>query len=130
MLEPEKIRRLDQRPIREAITTRGRSIIPGLNKDELIKWFFGGTAWISIVVLGLIMLSLFSQSVGFNPSEGFFGQNYRNVLVYRQAGLEFVDIIKKETDQLDGLSQNLADARLQEFKRLLAQGVVQGKSED
>src|SRR5476651_244029 len=130
MAEPIQIRRVDQRPLKEAISTRGRSVIPGFTKDDLIKYFFAGSACISIIVLGLIMLSLFSQSVGFNPVEGFFGQNYRNLLVYRQAGLEFVDIIKKETDELDGLSQNLADARLQEFKRLLAQGTAQGKSED
>jgi phosphate transport system permease protein len=129
MAEPTQIRRLDQRPLKEAISTRGRSVIPGLTKDDVIKYFFAGSACISIIVLGLIMLSLFDQSIGFNPSEGFFGQNYRNLLVYRQAGLEFVDIIKKETDALDGLSQNLADARLAEFKRLLAQGAAQGKGE-
>jgi phosphate transport system permease protein len=125
-----QIRRVDQRPLKEAISTRGRSIVPGLTKDDVIKYFFFGSACISIVVLGLIMLSLYSQSIGFNPPEGFFGQNYRNLLVYRQAGLEFVDIIKKETDQLDGLGQVLADARLAEFKRLLAQNAAQGKSED
>ena len=38
-------------------------------------------------------------------SEGFFGQNYRNQLVYRQAGLEFVDIIKKETGTIDDFGQ-------------------------
>src|SRR5450631_4064398 len=130
MPETTQIRRLDQRPLKEAISTRGRSVIPGLTKDDLIKYFFAGSACISIIVLGLIMLSLYSQSIGFNPTEGFFGQNYRNLLVYRQAGLEFVDIIKKETDALDGLSQNLADARLQEFKRLVTQGAAQGKSED
>jgi phosphate transport system permease protein len=130
MAEPTQIRRLDQRPLQEAISTHGRSVIPGLTKDNLIKYFFAASACISILVLGLIMLSLFSQSMGFNPTEGFFGQNYRNLLVYRQAGLEFVDIIKKESDELDGLSQSLADARLQEFKRLLAQGSAQGKSED
>jgi phosphate transport system permease protein len=130
MAEPTQIRRLDQRPLKEAISTRGRSIIPGLTKDDLIKYFFAGSACISIIVLGLIMLSLFSQSVGFNPSEGFFGQNYRNLLVYRQAGLEFVDIIKQESNALDGLSNKLADARLQEFKRLLTQSAAQGKSED
>ena len=130
MAEPTQIRRLDQRPLLEAISTRGRSVVPGLTKDDLIKYFFAGSACISIIVLGLIMLSLFSQSIGFNPVEGFFGQNYRNLLVYRQAGLEFVDIIKKETSELDGLSQKLADVRLQEFKHLLAQGTAQGKSED
>jgi phosphate transport system permease protein len=123
------IRRVDQRPLREAISTRGRSIIPGLTRDDVIKYCFMGTACVSVVVLGLIMLSLLYQSIGFNPREGFFGQNYRNLLVYRQAGLEFVDIIKKETNDLDSLGQLLADARLQEFKRLLAQGETQGKSE-
>src|SRR5277367_1487552 len=130
MPESTQIRRLDQRPLKEAISTRGRSLIPGLTKDDLIKYFFFGSACISILVLGLIMLSLFSQSVGFNPVQGFFGQNYRNLLVYRQAGLEFVDIIKKESDGLDGLSQVLADARLAEFKRLLDHGNAQGKTED
>ncbi len=76
------------------------------------------------------MLSLFSESVGFDPTQGFFGKNYRNLLVYRQAGLEFVDIIKKETDSLDALSQRLADVRLDEFKRLLAAGEAAGKTED
>jgi phosphate transport system permease protein len=130
MAEPIQIRRIDQRALKEAISTRGRSMIPGLTKDDLIKYFFAGSASISIIVLGLIMLSLFSQSIGFNPSQGFFGQNYRNLLVYRQAGLEFVDIVKKESEGLDGLSSTLADARLQEFKRLLDQGKTQGKSED
>src|ERR1017187_991503 len=125
MAEPTQIRRLDQRPLKEAISTRGRSIVPGLTKDDLIKYFFGASACISIIVLGLIMLSLYSQSVGFNPERGFFGQNYRNLLVYRQAGLEFVDIVKKEADALDGLGNWLADARLQAFKRLLAQGIAQ-----
>ena len=125
-----QIRRVDQRPLREAISTRGRSFIPGLTKDEVIKWFFGGNAWMSIVVLGLIMLSLFSESVGFNPAQGFFGQNYRNLLIYRLAGLEFVDRIKAETAQLDGINAYLANVRLQEFKRLTAEAANQGKTED
>ena len=128
--ETTQIRRLDQRPLKVAISTRGRSVVPGVTKDNLIKYFFGGNACISVIVLGLIMLSLFSQSVGFNPVQGFFGQNYRNLLVYRQAGLEFVDIIKQETTRLDNLNERLADVRLQEFKRLLAQGIAQGKPED
>ena len=130
MADPTKIRRLDQRPIKEALSTRGKSFIPGLNKDELIKYFFSANAWISMVVLGLIMLSLFGQSIGFNPSQGFFGQNYQNLLVYRQAGLEFVDIIKKESADLGDINQYLADVRLAEFKRLLAQGASQHKTED
>jgi phosphate transport system permease protein len=130
MSDPTNIRRLDQRPLKEAISTRGRSLIPGFNKDEAIKLFFGANAWISIVVLGLIMLSLFSQSVGFNPQEGFFGQNYRNLLVYREAGLEFVDIIKKETGGVDDIGAYLAEVRLREVKHLLDTGKAQGKTDD
>ncbi len=96
--------------------------MPWLTKDDLIKYFFGANAWMSIVVLGLIMLSLYSESIGFNPSAGFFGQNYRNLLVYRQAGLEFVDILKKETTKIDDLGKRLADIRLKELKRRLAEG--------
>src|ERR1700677_251409 len=130
MVEPAQIRRIDQPPLREAISTRGRSIIPGSTKDDLIKYFFGASACMSVIVLGLIMLSLFDQSIGFNPVAGFFGQNYRNLLIYRQAGLEFVDIIKQETGEVNKLSQRLADVRLQEFKRLLAQGIAEHKSQE
>jgi phosphate transport system permease protein len=130
MASHEKNHRLDQRPLKEAISTRGRSIIPGLTKDELVKWFFGGNAWVSIVVLFLIMLSLFSQSIGLNPFEGFFAQNYHNKVVYRQAGLEFVDILQKETEGVDQLGQYLSAARLAELKRLLAGAKKQGKPDD
>jgi phosphate transport system permease protein len=130
MAESTQIRRLDQRPLQEAISTRGRSFVPWLTKDELIKYFFGANAWMAIIVLGLIMLSLYSESIGFNPAEGFFGQNYRNLLVYRQAGLEFVDILKSETAGVDQLGTYLADVRLQELKRLIAQGARQGKPAD
>ncbi len=126
-IEPPPIRRLDQRPLQEAISTRGRSFLPWLTKDELIKFFFATNAWMAIVVLGLIMLSLYRESIGFDPAEGFFGQNYRNQLVYRQAGLEFVDLVKDETAGIDRLSRELADARLDELKREMAAGRKAGQ---
>jgi phosphate transport system permease protein len=122
MPETIPIRRLDQRPLREALLTRGRSIVPGFSREKLIKYFFGANAWIAIVVLGLIMLSLYQQSVGFDPARGFFGQDYRSQLVYREAGLEFVDIIKQESADLDDIGTYLAGVRLDELKKLLAQG--------
>ena len=91
-------------------------------REALIKYFFGANAWMAIVVLGLIMLSLYSESIGFNPAEGFFGQNYRNLRIYRQAGLEFVDILKRETAEIDALGKTLAAARLAELKRQTAAG--------
>ena len=130
MASSPQIRRLDQRPLQQAISTRRPTFVPWLTKDDLIKYFFGGNAGVAIVVLGLIMLSLYSESIGFNPANGFFGQNYRNLLVYRQAGLEFVDILKKETDEVDGLGKYLADARLKALMRMLAAGKKKGEPVD
>src|SRR3979409_92941 len=57
--------------------------------DDFIKAFFGSNALIAIVVLGLITIFLFRE--GF----GFFGQNLRNIRLYRRAGLEYGDIIRE-----------------------------------
>ena len=94
---------MDQRPLREAMLTRGRSFIPGLSREKLIKYFFGANAWVAIVVLGLIMLSLYDQSVGFNPAAGSSARITAACCVYRQAGLEFVDIIRQESADLDDI---------------------------
>jgi phosphate transport system permease protein len=91
-------------------------------REAFIKYFFGANAWMAIVVLGLIMLSLYSESIGFDPAGGFFGQNYRNLRIYRQAGLEFVDILKSETAEIDALAKDLAAVRLAELKRQTAAG--------
>jgi phosphate transport system permease protein len=122
MPEPTQIRRIDQRPLREALLTKGRSFVPGFSRERLIKYFFASNAWVAIVVLGLIMFSLYQQSVGLNPANGFFGQDYRNLTIYRQAGLEFVDIIKKESNDLDDIGRYLGDVRLAELKKLLRHG--------
>ena len=46
--------------------------------DDFIKAFFGSNALIAIVVLALITIFLFRE--GF----GFFGQNLRNIRLYRR----------------------------------------------
>ena len=113
--------------LKQAISRRahGKS---WLSRDRIIAYFFGANAWMAIVVLGLIMISLFSESIGFNPAHGFFGENYRNLLVYRQAGLEFVDILKGETAQVDDLGKVLAAARLDELKRQTTAGERSGET--
>lgn len=73
--------------------------------DNLIKVFFGSNALIAIVVLALITIFLFRE--GF----GFFGQNLRNVRLYRQAGLEYVDIIRGSANAHAALSRSLNDIR-------------------
>src|SRR5881227_3047463 len=69
--------------------------------DDFIKGFFGSNALIAIVVLGLITIFLFRE--GF----GFFGQNLRNIRLYRRAGLEYVDIMRDAANAHAALSRGL-----------------------
>ena len=54
------------------------------NQPEMLEF-------LRIASHGQVMLSLFSESIGFNPSQGFFGQAYRNVLVYHEADSAVAD---------------------------------------
>src|SRR5215831_6173207 len=75
--------------------------------ESAIRAFFGSNALVAIVVLTLITIFLFRE--GF----GFFGQNLANLRLYRQAGLEYVDIIRAQTEKQTALSRQLGDIRLQ-----------------
>jgi phosphate transport system permease protein len=82
--------------------------------EQIIKAFFGGNALVAVVVLALITIFLFRE--GF----GFFGQNLANLRLYRQAGLEYVDIIRAVTNQHEALVRRLSDIRLREMRPLQA----------
>jgi phosphate transport system permease protein len=73
--------------------------------EKAIKLYFGGNAFVAILVLALITIFLFRE--GF----GFFGQNLKNLRLYRQAGLEYVDIIRGESEKHATLSRALNDLR-------------------
>ena len=55
-----------------------------------------------MIVLALITIFLFRE--GF----GFFGQNLANLRLYRQAGLEYVDIIRAVSTKHEALSRKLS----------------------
>jgi phosphate transport system permease protein len=76
--------------------------------EQGIKLFFGGNALVAVIVLALITIFLFRE--GF----GFFGQNLANLRLYRQAGLEYVDIIRGVANQHEALSRKLSEIRLRE----------------
>src|SRR6184192_3643712 len=80
--------------------------------EQLIKAFFGGNALVAVIVLALITIFLFRE--GF----GFFGQNLANLRLYRRAGLEYVDIIRSQSQTQSALSRQLGDIRLQEARTL------------
>jgi phosphate transport system permease protein len=75
--------------------------------EAAIRAFFGSNALVAIVVLTLITIFLFRE--GF----GFFGQNLANLRLYRQSGLEYVDIIRVQAEEHTALSRQLGDIRLQ-----------------
>src|SRR5262245_7226888 len=78
--------------------------------ESAIRAFFGSNALVAIVVLTLITIFLFRE--GF----GFFGQNLANLRLYRQAGLEYVDIIRAQAEKQTALSRQLGDIRLQQMR--------------
>jgi phosphate transport system permease protein len=84
--------------------------------EQGVKAFFGGNALVAVIVLALITIFLFRE--GF----GFFGQNLSNLRLYRQAGLEYVDIIRNVSADHESLSRKLNDIRLQEVRRRDKQG--------
>ncbi|MCX6951605.1 MAG: phosphate ABC transporter permease subunit PstC [Verrucomicrobia bacterium] len=93
--------------------TKKRLRLLGLTLDDTIKAFFGGNAFVAVVVLTLI--TIFLAREGF----GFFGQNRENLHVYRLAGLEYVDFIRTAQDDHSALSRYLADLRLRQLNHYM-----------
>ena len=84
--------------------------------EQTIKYFFAGNALVAVVVLALITIFLFRE--GFS----FFGENLRELRIYRTAGLEYVDIIRAQSEKHAALNRALNQIRLQELKALLRAG--------
>lgn len=91
--------------------------------ERAIKYFFGGNALVAIIVLALITIFLFRE--GFS----FFGENLRNLRVYRTAGLEYVDIIRAQAREHAELNRALNRIRLREFKALTQRGLTNEKTQ-
>src|SRR5215475_8980621 len=87
--------------------------------ESAIRAFFGSNALVAIVVLTLITIFLFRE--GF----GFFGQNLANLRLYRQAGLEYVDVIRAQTEKQTALSRQLGDIRMQQMRAGADQAVLE-----
>ena len=84
----------------------------GLPGDRLIKLIFQGNAAVSIIVLGLITFTIFREAWGFMP------MNRRNLETYRQAGLEFTDLMRSPVTAHSTLVRYLSTLRQQELVRL------------
>lgn len=80
-----------------------RSVV-GLDRQQVIKYFFGANSSIAIIVLVLIMAFLLREGAGFLTT-------YRHELeVYRQAGLELCDLADHPLQQQRTLANALRRA--------------------
>ncbi|HTJ79411.1 MAG TPA: phosphate ABC transporter permease subunit PstC [Rariglobus sp.] len=97
------------------VITKERTRLLGLTWDECIQAFFGGNAFMAVVILGLITLFLFREGADFFP------ENRANLKVYREAGLEYVDYIRQQTKDHEALTRYLSDIRLRAVKYYVGQ---------
>ncbi len=75
-----------------------------VDKQNIIKWFFGSNAGVTIVVLFLIMFFLAREGVGFLPTYQW------ELSVYRLAGLEFCDYVEKPISEQVAMHSKLKRA--------------------
>jgi phosphate transport system permease protein len=81
----------------------------GFSYEKAIKFFFASNAGLTIVILALIIIFLLKEGLGFFPG-------YRRELeVYRIAGLEFVDISRKNLTAHEQLTSLLNRAYFAEI---------------
>jgi phosphate transport system permease protein len=97
---------------REALLAKRRGWFFGIPGDRIAHLVFQGNATISIVVLALITFTIFRDAVGFIP------QNRENLQVYRLAGLELVDILRRQVDDHAAISRYLTRLRLDRLEQL------------
>lgn len=76
--------------------------------ESAIRAFFGSNALVAIVVLALITIFLLREG------SGFFGQNLKSLRLYRRAGLEYVDIIRAQSEKHRALTRRLNEVGMQE----------------
>jgi phosphate transport system permease protein len=117
MPETLEIKRLDQRPMTESLLAKNKVKILGLSSDDLIKYFFSGSAWTAIIVLLLITVSLFREGYGFFP------QHHESLKLYRTAGLEYVDFVRQQMTAQASLSRYLNEMELTQAAKLRARGL-------
>ncbi len=96
----------DAIPAKPFDVKKARTRFFGLTFDECIRVFFGGNAFVAVIVLALITFFLFREG------SAFFGQNRDSLRVYRQAGLEYIDIIRQQEEDHTALTRYLFAIRM------------------
>ena len=106
-----------RRPTREVLLKRKRGRFLGLTGDSLAKVVFQANAAVSIIVLALITFTIFRDAIDFIP------QNRKNLQIYRLAGLEFVDLLRRPVEDYTSLNRELSSIRNAEMNLLVQQGL-------
>jgi phosphate transport system permease protein len=99
-------------PTRVALLRQRRGWFFGMTGDQFVKYIFQGNALISIIVLALITFTIFRDAIGFIP------QNHANLVLYRRAGLEYVDLLRDQVAAHNAISRFLGELRARELTRL------------
>jgi phosphate transport system permease protein len=87
----------------------------GYSLEKAIRFFFASNAGLTIVILGLIIVFLLKEGLGFFPG-------YRRELeIYRIAGLEFVDLSRKNLTTHEKLTSLLNRAYFSQINSACAQ---------
>ncbi len=81
----------------------------GVDSQKAIRLFFGGNAWISIIILALICLFLAWDAIKFFPS------HHQNLSLYRKSGQEYVNHLIVETGEYSKLISEVNQAYYQEM---------------
>jgi len=89
----------------------------GCDSDQLVKAFFGGNAFVALVILALITIFLFREGWG------FFAQHQQQIKVYRLSGIEYVDTVRAEKETLaemgmfvEGIRARQARQHIRDFR--------------
>jgi len=99
----------------ESIKKQGGGLL-GVEWGTLIKAFFGGNAFVAIIVLALITIFLFREGAEFFP------QYRRDMELHRKSGQEFVGLMKEEIDDFNALQSELDQVQVDIITRLYDQG--------
>ncbi|MBX3735888.1 MAG: phosphate ABC transporter permease subunit PstC [Candidatus Didemnitutus sp.] len=117
MAETATAARPTRLPTSEALLRRQRGWFFGLSGDRVAKVVFQSNAAISILVLALITFTIFRDAVGFVP------QNRQNLEIYRLAGLEFTDHLRREVEDYSAFNRYLGAIRSDRFAQLQRSGL-------
>lgn len=101
--------------------SKRRALFLGQDSDSIIKKFFGSSAMVAILVLGLITIFLFKEGAG------FVQLYHKSLKEYRLSGLEYVDILKEKREGYTSLTRYLNDVKADWINALRADGLPQSE---